>query len=236
MRIHCLQHVAYEDEAYISQWVKNNGLRITRTRLYDNEEPPHLADFDCLLIMGGPMSIHDEFEHKWLVEEKRFIEKALADNKIVIGICLGAQLIANVLGARVYSNKFKEIGWFPVVGVGDRGDTILGEIFKDDFMAFHWHGDTFDLPSGAVHIVKSEACENQAFEINKRIFGFQFHMESTVASIEMILGSVKGKLPVSQYIQSEEVIRGNYKNVPLINDRMKHFLDLVLADYKALCS
>ncbi len=117
LRIHHLQHVPFESIGLIKNWMHENNVEHTATHLYNDEVLPDVSAFDCLIIMGGPMSVHDEDEFKWLKAEKELIKNAIAADKTVIGICLGAQLIASVLGANVYKNKEKEIGFFPLSNV-----------------------------------------------------------------------------------------------------------------------
>ena len=128
------------------------------------------------------MSANDDAKYPWLTAEKQFIKKAIDSDKIVIGVCLGAQLIAAALGAKVYRNKYKEIGWFDITPAKDAKKTILADCFAATQTAFHWHGDTFDLPNRAIHLASSDACKNQGYIIDGCVIGFQFHLETTVDS------------------------------------------------------
>ena len=202
MRCHFLQHVPFEGPAYIHTWCHENKVRLDRTALYKGEPLPSMNDFDMLFVMGGPMGVHDTGEYPWLIEEKRFLEKAIGAEKRIIGICLGAQLIADVLGAPVTRNPEKEIGWFPLTGT----DTAEAPLLPKSFYAFHWHGDTFGLPAGARHLAKSEACENQAFLYDERILALQFHLESTALSIKDILLNCADELVPGKWIQSADSI------------------------------
>jgi len=114
VKLHYLQHVPFENLANIEVWAKEKGHSISKTQLFNGESFPQMNDFDWLVIMGGPMNIYQEKEYPWLAKEKRFIAEAIDNNKIVLGICLGAQLIADVLGGIIYKSKHQEIGWFPV--------------------------------------------------------------------------------------------------------------------------
>ncbi|MCP4131494.1 MAG: type 1 glutamine amidotransferase [bacterium] len=198
-KIHYIQHVPFEDPACILDWAAKNDCEIQGTALYNGESLPEAMDFDLLLIMGGPMSIHDEEEYPWLKQEKMFVKKAIRENKKVIGICLGAQLIAQVLGAKVFQNQHREIGWFPV--------TSREKFFPETFYAFHWHGETFDIPEGAVHLAENEACTSQAFIYENRVLALQFHLESTGESVEKLLSHCSNELDNSKYVQSPEEIR-----------------------------
>ncbi|HBF36965.1 MAG TPA: amidotransferase, partial [Firmicutes bacterium] len=114
MRIHYLQHVPFEDPANIGNWARQKGHRLTGTHLYNGEVFPTMDRFDCLIIMGGPMNIYEAEKYPWLQSEKQFIKEAIDHRKVVLGICLGAQLITDVLGGKVTKNPEGEIGWLPV--------------------------------------------------------------------------------------------------------------------------
>jgi len=168
MRYHVLQHVSFETPGILADEIRRRGHLLRTTALYDRELLPDLAEFDALIVMGGPMSIHDEAEFGWLVAEKELIRAAITAGKKVLGICLGAQLIAAVSGARVYQNLVKEIGFWPVRWADGTEEIVL-----------HWHGETFDLPDGAKLLASTEACVNQAFSLGDRVLGIQFHPEVT---------------------------------------------------------
>ncbi len=204
MRAHYLQHVPFEGLGSIGPWLEAAGYGITSTRLFESPEFPDPADFELLVVMGGPMSINDQTDHPWLVEEKQFVCRAIEAGKAVLGVCLGAQLIASSLGARVYRNRCKEIGWFPVEGLRSSGDTVFE--FPPSLKAFHWHGETFDLPPGAVRLARSAACENQAFQIGHSVIGLQFHLETTPQSAREMVVHCGEELIPSQYVQSKEGI------------------------------
>jgi GMP synthase (glutamine-hydrolysing) len=167
---------------------------------------PDVKSFDWLVIMGGPMSANDESAHPWLVAEKKLIGRAIVEQKVVLGICLGAQLIANVLGATVFKNRFPEIGWFPVrLTHAARSSEVFG-FLPEIVRVFHWHGETFDLPSGARHIAESEACANQAFVHGSRVIGIQFHPESTRESVQGILEQSASDLVPGHFVQSRQEV------------------------------
>src|SRR5665213_1473810 len=114
LRIHYFQHVHFEGPGNIEEWCNKHGHSLTATKFYEDFKLPSLTDIDWLVIMGGPMSVNDEEEITWLAAEKQFIQKAIQAEKTIIGICLGAQLLADVMGSKVYQNTYKEIGWFPI--------------------------------------------------------------------------------------------------------------------------
>lgn len=184
MRIHYLQHVDFEGPAAVADWAAQSGHTITGSHLYRDEAFPALDAFDLLVILGGPMSVNDEHEHGWLREEKQLVRQAIESNRAVLGICLGAQMIASALGARIYRAQEKEIGWFPVQRVTTEG---TGALFPAHFTPLHWHGETFDLPRGAVRLAETNAVPNQAFQIGDRAIGLQFHIEATPRSVQTLV-------------------------------------------------
>ncbi|MDZ7316227.1 MAG: type 1 glutamine amidotransferase [candidate division KSB1 bacterium] len=204
MRAHCLQHVPFEGLGSIAPWLKAQGLELTSTRFFESGRLPAPDEVDLLIVMGGPMSANDEDKLTWLIDEKAFIRECIRQGKRVLGICLGAQLIASAMGAQVYRNRVKEIGWFPVQGVPADNESIFR--FPKVFRAFHWHGETFDLPPGAVRIAESEGCENQAFQLGRSVIGLQFHLEMTPESVREIISHCRAELLPSKYVQSETVM------------------------------
>ena len=227
LRIHYLQHVPFEGLGCIADWASVKGHSLSATKFYENTNLPELADFDWLIVMGGPMGVYDEKKFDWLPAEKDFIRNAIQAGKTVIGICLGAQLIASSLGAKVYPNTEKEIGWYPIspTEYGLVGH-LLGETI-DPFPVFHWHGDTFDLPSGALRLASSEACLNQAFLFNHKVLGLQFHFEVTENSLHQMITFCGDELVVDRYVQSAETILSNAKFISEVNIRMFHLLDFM---------
>lgn len=206
LRIHYFQHVPFEGPGSIQEWSVKNGHSLTSTHFYINETLPDLNSIDWLIIMGGPMSVDDETKFDWLSKEKNFIKKAIEKGKTVIGICLGAQLIAQILGAKVYPNKQKEIGWFPIRLTESAKQRPLFHGLENKVTVFHWHGDTFDLPETSIAIAESDACKNQGFIYKKNVLAFQFHLETTKESIQEMIENGKNELTRGQYIQEENEI------------------------------
>lgn len=203
MRAHYLQHVPFEGLGSIEHWLQCMGYDITATRFFEGSQLPHIEDIDMLIIMGGPMSVNDAQDYPWLTEEKHFIRRFIATGKPVLGICLGAQLIASAAGGKVFPNAVKEIGWHPVQGISCANDVF---IFPDETLAFHWHGETFSLPPEAIRIASSQACQNQAFQIDRNVIGLQFHLETTPAVARSIVTHCHDELVAAPYIQSEQEI------------------------------
>jgi GMP synthase-like glutamine amidotransferase len=227
IKIHYLQHVPFEGLSNIESWAVKRGCRISATRLYADEKLPGTDDFDWLVIMGGPMNIYEEKKYPWLVREKQFIEKAIAADRIVLGICLGSQLIADVLGGRVYKNREKEIGWYPVRLTEEAKKSTLFARLPESFTAFHWHGDTFDIPAGCLRTVESEGCSHQAFEYNRRVVGLQFHLESSMESIELLVQNCADELVAGKYIQTSREILAEQRALQEIEETMTLFLDSI---------
>jgi len=209
LRIHYFQHVHFEGPGSIEEWCNMHGHLLSATKFYEEFELPGLTDIDWLIIMGGPMSVNDEEKFGWLSAEKQFIQKAVQAGKTILGICLGAQLLAEVLGAKVYPNAYKEIGWFPIELTSTA--TQNGLFSKSDVKptVFHWHGDTFDLPENAIRLAYSDACRNQAFLYKEKIVALQFHLEMTEHSLKKMLENGKQELTNAKYIQSEDEILAN---------------------------
>jgi GMP synthase-like glutamine amidotransferase len=181
MRVLTFRHVPFEDAGMIATVLQGHGTSVEYADLYlPGVTPPETTAFDGLVFMGGPMSVNDPLPYlQW---EMRTISSALERGQPVLGICLGAQLIAKAMGARVYRNTEKEIGFFEVQFAREAQDDPLFSGLKDETV-FHWHGETFDLPAGAVLLGSSARCRNQAFRIGERTYGMQFHLEVTPAMI-----------------------------------------------------
>lgn len=226
MRAHYFQHVPFEGLGSIEPWLKASGYEITNTRFFEAAELPNLTKIDLLVVMGGPMSVNDDSNFPWLVSEKQFIREAINSGKTVLGICLGAQLIASATGAKVYRNSDKEIGWFPICGISSDDPSVFR--FPHSEKVFHWHGETFDLPSGAICIAKSEGCENQGFQLDRSVIGLQFHLETTPKAALEIVAHCRDELTPSKYVQGEEEILSakpeQYQSINHLMDNVLSFL------------
>jgi GMP synthase-like glutamine amidotransferase len=200
MRAHVLQHVPFEGPGSIGPWLERRGATVTTTRFFEHEPLPEASGVDFVVALGGPMSVNDEARLPWLVAEKRFLRDVIGREIPVLGVCLGAQLIAGSLGARVYPNPQKEIGWFPIATEAD----ALG--LRDGLRVFHWHGETFDLPDGAVGFAATPACRHQAFRIGRHVIGLQFHLETTPAGARALVEHCRAELVPGPYVQTERAI------------------------------
>lgn len=229
MRMHVLQHVPFEGPAYIRTWAEKRGHSLSYTRLFLGETMPSFDAFDWLVVMGGPMSVNDEDRYGWLVHEKEFIGGAIEAKKIVMGVCLGAQLIAAALGGRVIRNEHKEIGFFPVRLTGEGKSSGVFSALPVLFDAFHWHGETYVLPPECTVTASSDACANQAFVYGNHVFGLQFHLEATRESAGELLKHCADELVAGEYIQSESEIRGAFVKLDALNESMAAFLEKIEA-------
>ncbi|MGE5648251.1 MAG: type 1 glutamine amidotransferase [Acidobacteriota bacterium] len=182
MRVIVFRHVSFESAGLIAPALEARGLKLEYADLFVNPEPP--ADWRsaaALVFMGGPMSANDNLP--FIRRELAVLEEALGHGTPVLGVCLGAQLLARAAGARVYRNPVKEIGWAPVLWTeAARRDPLFRGLDAPEVL-FHWHGETFDLPRGAEWLASSAVCRNQAFRISQASYGLQFHLEVTPAMI-----------------------------------------------------
>ena len=204
MRIHYLQHVPFEGIGSIRDWASARGHSLAGTKMA-RSPVPHPDAFDFLIVMGGPMNIYQEREHPWLRDEKALISGAIAESKRVLGVCLGAQLVADVLGGPVTRGEHPEIGWYPVeITTAGRESAVFSRL-PERFDALHWHGDTFAIPPSALHVASSAACANQAFEYGGgRVVGIQFHLEETHDSLSALVENAHGELIDGPWISSAE--------------------------------
>ena len=233
MRLHYLQHVPFENPGSILTWAKENDHVITNTQLYQNASLPKQQDFDWLVVMGGPMNIYEEEKYPWLAVEKAFIREAIASGKVIIGLCLGGQLIADAIGGKVTQNPYKEIGWFPIRLSEAARLSPLFSFFPEQSIVFQWHGDTFSvLPEDAECIAESQACKHQAFIYKKRVFAFQYHMENTPDIIEGLVENCKEEMVPDLYVQTPEELLAHPEYIEQNNKWMNQFLEQLEKMYR----
>jgi GMP synthase-like glutamine amidotransferase len=204
MNVHVLQHVPFEGVGSMVSWLAAHNATISYTKFYESSTLPEASYPDLVIAMGGPMSVNDEDELPWLIAEKQFLREIIERGVPVVGICLGAQLIASALGARIYPNPRKEIGWFEIEATAANRDVYQ---FPPRATVFHWHGETFDLPEGAIWLARSAACINQAFQVGTNVIGLQFHLETTTETADAIIHHCRDELVEGEYVQSEAAIR-----------------------------
>jgi GMP synthase-like glutamine amidotransferase len=204
MRVHVLQHVPFEGLGSIATWLDQRKATVSWTKFFEGNALPRPARIDLVIALGGPMSVNDEDQLGWLRKEKQFLANVVQEEKAVLGICLGAQLVASSLGAPVYAGPEKEIGWFPVMGQGVSRGAFT---FPESIEVFHWHGETFELPAGARLLASSQAFKHQAFQVGPRVMGLQFHLEMTPASVEAMIANCRQELVPQRFIQGEADLR-----------------------------
>ena len=226
MKVQVLQHVHFEGPGSIETWFSKQRADVRFTYFFDiSPLLPVPETVDLVIVMGGPMSVKDEQKYPWLKQEKQFIREVIHHGTPIVGVCLGSQLIASAMGARVYNNTDKEIGWFPVEAVDADKDVFR---FPQQMTVFHWHGETFDLPPGAVRLADSEACRNQAFQVGRNAIGLQFHLETTPETQDLLIENCRDELVDGTYIQTEQEIRSIQESAFAdINALMEDILDFV---------
>ncbi|MDR2152778.1 MAG: gamma-glutamyl-gamma-aminobutyrate hydrolase family protein [Helicobacteraceae bacterium] len=263
MKARILQHIWFEDGGTIVEILRDRSFEIDVTRFDMGEKPPPIETLnaiDLLVIMGGFMSANDEDKYDWLKPEKELIKRAIDSGVKTLGICLGAQLIAASLGAKVYPNAQKEIGWHKVTAAplspadqdlppSDRGDQTFAQnhnatapdnsslspvdraaFLPHETLAFHWHGETFDLPRGAKLVASSAACKNQAFTIGRHVIALQFHLETTPNGAKLLVENCCDELIDAPYIQNEsEILNAPSENYAALKRVMTAALDYLLA-------
>jgi GMP synthase-like glutamine amidotransferase len=226
MRAHCLQHVPFEGPGSIEPWLAARGATLSTTRLFECAALPRLDDIDLLIVMGGPMSVNDAANYPWLAPERKFIRQAIEREMAVLGVCLGAQLIARTMGARVYANPEPEVGWWPIVGLSAAPDVPAWASAGEETTVFHWHGETFDLPAGAIPLARSAGCDHQAFQLGRRVVGIQFHMETTPVLIHGMVSNCRADLVPSRFVQSESaILSASVDRIGTVNRLMASTLD-----------
>ena len=219
MRVHIITHVPFEGPANIENYFTEKGAEITRTSAYAGDSFPSVSDYDFLVVMGGPMGVGDEDDYSWMPAEKAFIREAVQSGKSAIGVCLGAQFLAESLGAAVTKMPQKEIGWFEIDPVN---------VIKEKQTVVHWHGETFSLPKGAETIAKSAICDNQGFVFDNRILALQFHIEMTPDSVAAIIEHGADELTGGPYIQSAEEMLAEKRYYGDNKKLLWHLLDYLI--------
>jgi GMP synthase (glutamine-hydrolysing) len=225
VNIQYLQHAAMEGAGQIGNWAARRGHRFAGTHWYRGDAAPDAGEIDFLVIMGGGMNIYEHRNHPWLVAEKALIAEVISQGKPVLGVCLGAQLIADVMGGKVYQNPEFEIGWFPIRMLEPaRKDRLFGH-FPAELTALHWHGDTFELPRGATLLASTEGCLNQAFVCQGNVVGLQFHIEVRPEDVRAFVEGETEPLPEGRYVQGFEEILAGDRHMPAAHQMLEEMLE-----------
>jgi|SRR6476469_1615033 len=232
MRWHCLQHLPDEGPGHAADWLAGHGHSLTYTRFFEPDPVlPELHAFDGLLILGGAMSVHDEAQFPWLAVEKAFLRQTLRAGKITLGICLGAQLLAEALGGEVKPNPAPEFGFWTVRFSSRVLDHPLLRGWPEKAAVLHWHQDTFTVPPGGQRVGMSAGCANQGFVWGDGIIGLQFHPEMTEEMVEQLIQAEKHELAEEQeFVQTATQIREKLKSVW----KGRKLLEALLANMVAL--
>ena len=211
-----VQNTRIEGSGYLGELLQKDGFKITSVNAKHDELPD--KDFSLVVILGAPESANDDLPY--LQAEQELIKKSVEKNVPVLGICLGSQLIAKTFGAKVYSGPKKEIGFYNDLKISDDSPFFSG--FQNPFTVFHWHGDTFDLPEGAVRLASSEHYDNQAFRYKSAV-GLQFHMEVNEDMVNLWLDNTEEKLQKIPYIDPQKIRSEIDENISIVKSNMKNF-------------
>ena len=211
-----VQNTRIESSGYLGELLSRDGFDITSINA--KHEPIPNKKFSLVVILGAPESANDDFPY--LIEEQELIKNSVNDDIPVLGICLGSQLIAKTFGAKIYSGPKKEIGFYNDLKISSDSTFFSG--FQNPFTVFHWHGDTFDLPQGALRLASSEHYPNQAFQYKSAI-GLQFHLEVNEEMVNLWLDNTEEKLQKISYINPQEIRSEINDNISIVKSNMKNF-------------
>ena len=234
MRLHLLHHDPIDfSPTNISIWAENRGYPIAHTYLCNDETLPAIEDFDWLIVMGGSPHAWEVEVYPWLPAEKKFIAQALEDNKIILGICFGAQLLAETLGGEVFVNPHNEIGWYEITLTPEGQRSYLFQNVPEQFTTFHWHADHFALPPGCARLAYSDATENQAYISQERpIAGIQFHPEYPLKSVKNFIREFGDGLQKGPYVAGKEKMLSQTDQIPETYALMAAILDNMNRQFK----
>ncbi len=213
-RILVVQHVESEGLGIIGALVRQEGYRTDFLRVYRNERIPRRMDgYSALIVLGGPMGVYEDEAYPFIRDEVGLIKSVLRERIPVLGICLGAQLLARAAGADVYRGKKKEIGWYDVELTGDASSDRLFTGLPERFTVFQWHGDTFDVPAGAGRLSSSKLFPNQVIRVGPSAYGIQFHLEVTEDMIKEWLIVNREELKSLKSVDPEKIIKDGHENI-----------------------
>ena len=224
-KILVLQNIGCENLGTMEAAIKNRNMEYHYIQLYNNDKvPENLSGYSALIILGGPMNVYETKQHPYLLDEERLIHEAINKKIATLGLCLGSQLIAKTAGAKVFAGKKKEIGWYSVSLTCDGMSDALFAGFEKDITVFQWHGDTFDIPSGAKRLAESELFPNQAFKIGEKIIGLQFHLEVTEEAAFEWMEEYKEELnSLKDYIDPKKIRNDTSKKIENLKKSAQQF-------------
>lgn len=233
--VYVLQHVPHETLGSLEDHFRDAGVAWREVALFSRQsvEMPWAWDQVAgLVVLGGPMNVDQVSEYPFLGREVSWLQEAVRRELPVLGICLGSQLLAKSLGARVYPNRIKEIGWYGLELTAPADDPLFGTLSRRQTV-FQWHGDTFDLPAGAVQLARSELCEQQAFRYGPRAYGLQFHVEVTARIVDEWLDEAENRRELSglEYIDPADIRR----RLPVAIAEMEVLGRHVLSQFARMC-
>ena len=230
MNLHCFQHAPFEGLGEIAKWAQARAHSVSYTRFFENPKLPDAAEVDFLVVMGGPMNVYEYRNHPWLRAEKEFISRMIDRGTLVLGICLGAQLIADVLGAKVYQNPEREIGWLPIRWRSLPTTRRLLGREGGDMTVFHWHGDTFDLPTRVEWLAESDGCRHQAFVFRRHVVALQFHLEVGSADVAAMVEHGASELTGGRFVQTSAQILAGPESLDSCHALCSHLLDRLVGN------
>lgn len=219
MKVIIIKHIDIEGPGTIGDFLDGSNIPYHVIDIFNGEPlPDSLSDTSVVIVLGGPMNVYEEDKYPFLKQENEFLKGVIEAELPTLGFCLGAQLIAKAKGAIVRKASHKEIGWFQIsLNVNGSNDPLF-QGFSGEVDVFQWHGDTFDIPEGAVKLAESELCPNQAFRIGNNIYGLQFHVEVTDEMIYQWMdtykdevNSLKGIVDPDRIISETKAKSENYK-------------------------
>lgn len=211
-----IQNTRIEGSGYLGELLRNDGFDIHSVHAKHDNIPE--KSYSLVVILGAPESANDNLPY--LIEEQKLIKKTVDQNKPILGICLGSQLIAKTFGGRVYPGPKKEIGFYNDLVYEENSKLFSG--FRNPFTVFHWHGDTFDLPSGAKRLVSSKLYQNQAFQLQSAV-GIQFHMEVNEEMVNLWLDNTEEKMLEIPYINFDKIRNEITDNISMVKSNMELF-------------